>query len=91
MLDDREQRILKDIERRLEVDPDLVRFERRFQRRCVPWWQTAVLVLGLLSGIFLMTLAVVGHGLLLVAVAAIPLARWCWRRRRANGGSSPHR
>jgi hypothetical protein len=89
VLDDREQHILRDIERQLAGgDPRLDRLGRRLHRR-VPWWPATALALGLVIGVFLVTLGVVGHALLLVAVAAVPMARWCWRRRSAGRGGAP--
>lgn len=89
MLDDREERILRDIERQLaDVDPGLDRLGRGLHRR-IPWWPAAALAAGLVIGVFLMTLGVVGHALLLIAVAAVPMVRWFWRRRRDREGEPP--
>jgi nicotinamide riboside transporter PnuC len=92
VLDDREQHILRDIERQLaNGDPSLDRLSRRLHRR-IPWWPATTLALGLVVAVFLVTLGVLGHALLLVAVAVVPMARWCWRCRGAGrwGGSPRH-
>lgn len=79
MLDDRERRILADIEHGLmEHDPALAAsLERpdRFLRP--PWWPFVCAVAGLAVAVFLVTLGLVGHALLLLALACVPLApRW---------------
>jgi hypothetical protein len=81
VLDDREQRILRDIERHLELTaPRLVRRGRREQDRRSYWWSVAALVAGVVLGMALAALGPVGHGLLLIVVGAVPMALWHWRR-----------
>lgn len=81
MLDEREQRILADIERQIEVsDPALARLARPRDGRRTYWWSVAALVVGAILGVTLAALGPVGHGLLLILVSAVPLAVWHWRR-----------
>lgn len=87
MLDDREQRILRDIERHLELtDPRLVRRGRREHGRRTYWWSVVALVAGVLLGLALASLGPVGPGLVLVVLGAVPMALWHWRR---PGTASP--
>ncbi|MDD7964428.1 DUF3040 domain-containing protein [Actinomycetospora lemnae] len=81
MLDEREQRILADIERQIEAsDPALARRVRTKDERRSYWRAVSVLVLGVLLGLGLASLGPVGHGLLLIVTSAVPLALWHWRR-----------
>ncbi|MEJ2885828.1 DUF3040 domain-containing protein [Actinomycetospora aeridis] len=81
MLDEREQRILADIERQIEgSDPALARLARPKDDRRPYWRSVAVLVVGTLMGVGLAALGPVGHGLLLIAMSAIPMIIWHWRR-----------
>jgi fatty acid desaturase len=81
VLDDREQSILRDIERHLEqTDRRLVRRGRRETDRRSYWWSVAALIAGVVLGMALAALGPVGHGLLLILVSAVPMALWHWRR-----------
>ena len=81
MLDEREQRILADIEREIEVsDPSLARMARPKDDRRSYWWSVAALVVGAVLGVAIAALGPVGHGLLLILVSAVPMAVWHWRR-----------
>jgi hypothetical protein len=81
VLDEREQRILADIERQIEVsDPGLARLARTKDERRTYWWSIAALVVGAVLGVALAGLGPVGHGLLLILVSAVPLVVWHWRR-----------
>ncbi|HSK59801.1 MAG TPA: DUF3040 domain-containing protein [Actinomycetospora sp.] len=81
MLDDREQRILQDIEAHLEMtDRRLVRRGRRESDHRAYWWSVVALVAGVVLGMALALLGPVGHGLLLILVSAVPMAWWHWRR-----------
>jgi hypothetical protein len=81
VLDEREQRILADIERQIEVsDPGLARLARTKDERRTYWYAVVALVVGAVLGVALASLGPVGHGLLLILVSAVPLAVWHWRR-----------
>jgi hypothetical protein len=81
VLDEREQRILADIEREIEQsDPALARLSRTKDDRRSYWWSIAALVTGVVLGMALASLGPVGHGLLLILVSAVPMAVWHWRR-----------
>lgn len=89
MLDDRERRVLADMERRLaEQEPALAASAARHDRVLgPPWWPFVCLVAGLAVAVFVVTLGLVGNALLLLGVAAAPLAPRCaraisYRRRR---------
>jgi len=87
VLDDREQRILREIETHLELsDPRLVRRGRREQGRRSYWWSVAALVAGVVLGMALAALGPVGPGLVLIVLGAVPMAVWHWRR---PGTASP--
>ncbi|PVZ14592.1 DUF3040 domain-containing protein [Actinomycetospora cinnamomea] len=87
MLDDREQRILRDIEAHLErTDPGLVRRGSREHGHRSYWWSVFSLVAGVVLGLALASLGPVGSGLLLIALGAVPMAVWHWRR---PGTTSP--
>lgn len=89
MLDEREQRILADIERQIEVsDPALARLARPKDGRRTYWWSVAVLVVGAVLGVTLAALGPVGHGLLLIVISAVPLVVWHWRRPGSTRPSS---
>ena len=75
MLDDREQSILRDIERHLEqTDRRLVRRGRRETDRRTYWFSVAALIAGVVLGMALAALGPVGHGLLLILVSAVGTA-----------------
>ena len=84
MLDDRERRVLAELERALaETDPGHSRRSARHLRVLgPPWWPLGCAVLGLAVAVFLVTLGLVGNALLLLAVAAAPIA---WRVLRHLG------
>ena len=87
MLDDREQYILRDIQRHIEAsDPKLARLARREQGHRSYWLSIASLVAGVVMGVALATLGPVGPGLVLIALGAVPMAVWHWRR---PGTTSP--
>jgi hypothetical protein len=88
VLDEREQRILADIERDIELtDPALARLGRPGADQRSYWWSVAALVVGVVAGLALAGLGPVGHGLLLIVVSALPMAVWHWRR---PGSATPH-
>jgi Flp pilus assembly protein TadB len=95
MLDDRERRILADIEQGLiEHDPELVASLERPERFLhPPWWPFVCAVVGLAVAVFLVTLGLVGNALLLLALACIPLApRWVrYVRARRRLATPPDR
>ena len=88
MLDDREEKILRDLER--QMDGELgSRVRRRGTRLAASlWWRVTLAVLGVVLGVFLMSLALVGNGLLLIVMGAIPLGLW-YRRRQGERPAAP--
>jgi uncharacterized membrane protein YoaK (UPF0700 family) len=81
VLDDREQSILRDIERHLEqTDRRLVRRGRQETDRRTYWLSVVALIAGVVLGMALAALGPVGHGLVLILVSAAPMALWHWRR-----------
>ena len=87
MLDDREQYILRDIQRHIEAsDPKLARLARREQGHRTYWLSIASLVVGVVLGVALAALGPVGAGLMLIALGAVPMGVWHWRR---PGTASP--
>jgi hypothetical protein len=92
VLDEREQRILADIEREIELsDPALARLSRSKDDRRSYWWSIVALVTGVVLGMALASLGPVGHGLLLILVSAVPMAVWHWRRPSGSGHPRPPR
>jgi hypothetical protein len=91
MLDDRERRVLAELERALaETDPGLSRLSARpLPVLGPPWWPLTCAVLGLSVAVFLVTLGLVGNALLLLAVAAAPIAWRMFRRLRRPGSAGP--
>jgi len=81
VLDEREQRILADIEREIEgSDPALARLAKPKDDRRSYWWSVTALVVGVLLGVGLAAIGPVGHGLLLIVTSAVPMVVWHWRR-----------
>jgi hypothetical protein len=84
VLNERERRILSAIEQGLrQDDPDL---RDRLElapppRRWLPSWRSVAAVLGAVVAVGLVFLGLVGHALVLVAVAAGPWALQRWRTR----------
>jgi hypothetical protein len=91
MLDDRERRILADLERELvarkpfAADP----WARGARVLGPPWWPLGCIVVGIAVAVFLMTLGLVGNALLLLTVAAAPIAPRLLRRLRRPGPPGP--
>jgi 4-hydroxybenzoate polyprenyltransferase len=89
MLDDRERRILADLERELT---DLSLPKRRLPRALgPPWWPLVCGVLGVATAVFLITLGLVGNAVLLLAVAVAPLALRLLRHHRRPPRAGPER
>lgn len=89
VLNDREERALAEIERRLDDDAEL---GSRMRARSTParWWPTAAAVLGAVVAVGLALLGEPADAMLLLVVAASPMLWRAWRHgERPAGRAGP--